>query len=46
MRQAQAEVNVLDGHHRDIPVDQLDLAATAKANREAGIDFRLHASAQ
>jgi hypothetical protein len=32
---------VLDEHHRDIPLDQLDLAATAKVNRDAGIDFHL-----
>ncbi|HEY1903158.1 MAG TPA: hypothetical protein VGG56_12030 [Terracidiphilus sp.] len=30
-----------DQRHREIPVDQLDLAATAKANREAGVDFHL-----
>jgi hypothetical protein len=34
-------LSVLDQHPRDIPVSQLDLAATEKANREAGIDFRL-----
>jgi hypothetical protein len=32
---------VLDEHHRDIPLDQLDLAATAKVNHDAGVDFRL-----
>jgi hypothetical protein len=32
---------VLDQRHRDIPLDQLDLLATAKANHDAGIDFRL-----
>ena len=32
---------VLDAHRRDIPLDELDLAATAKVNRDAGIDFRL-----
>jgi hypothetical protein len=32
---------VLDGVPRTIPVDQLDLAATAKANEELGSDFRL-----
>ena len=30
-----------DQHHRDIPIDQLDLAATAKVNHEAGVDFHL-----
>lgn len=43
---SRTTLSVLDGHHRDIPVDQLDLAATAKANREAGIDFQLPASAR
>jgi hypothetical protein len=32
---------VLDQRKRDIPVDQIDLAATAKVNRAAGIDFQL-----
>jgi hypothetical protein len=32
---------VLDQHHRDIPLDELDLAATAKVNHDAGIDFHL-----
>jgi hypothetical protein len=32
---------VLDARHRDIPLDQLDLVATKKANHEAGIDFSL-----
>jgi hypothetical protein len=32
---------VLDLHHQDIPVDQLDLAATEKVNRDAGVDFQL-----
>jgi hypothetical protein len=38
---SRTTLSVLDGHHRDIPVDQLDLAATEKANRDAGVDFRL-----
>jgi len=38
---SRSTLSVLDGHHRDIPVDQLDLAATQKANRDAGVDFRL-----
>ena len=32
-------LSVLDQRHRDIPVDQLDLTATARLNREAGIEF-------
>ena len=32
---------VMDDRRREIPVVELDLAATAKVNREAGIDFRL-----
>jgi hypothetical protein len=32
---------VQDQRHRDIPLSQLDLVATAKANHEAGVDFRL-----
>jgi hypothetical protein len=30
-----------DRHRPDIPVDQLDLAATIKVNRDAGVDFHL-----
>ena len=37
-------LSVLDQHRRDIPVDQLDLVATARVNREAGVDFSLPAS--
>ena len=43
---SRSTLSVLDGRHRDIPVDQLDLGATEKANREAGVDFRLPASLQ
>ncbi|MBB6144805.1 hypothetical protein HNQ77_002761 [Silvibacterium bohemicum] len=32
---------VLDEHRRDISVDELDLDATAKVNRDAGVDFQL-----
>jgi hypothetical protein len=32
---------VRDQHHRDIPLSQLDFAATQKANRDAGVDFQL-----
>ena len=35
-----------DGQHREIPTDQLDLGATAKANQNAGVDFRLPGAAQ
>lgn len=30
-----------DQHHQEIPVDELDLAATAKVNRDSGVDFHL-----
>ena len=33
-----------DGHHREIPTDELDLAATAELNQDAGVDFRLPAA--
>jgi hypothetical protein len=32
---------VRDQHHRDIPLDQLDLEATQKVNRDTGVDFQL-----
>jgi hypothetical protein len=32
---------VRDQHRRDIPLDQLDLAATQKSNHDAGVDFQL-----
>jgi len=35
---------VRDQHRRDIPVDQLDLAATQKANQANGIEFALPAA--
>jgi len=34
-------LSVLDQQRHEIPVDQIDLAATAKANRNAGIEFSL-----
>jgi hypothetical protein len=37
---------VSDGHRRDIPVDQLDLAATEKANHDAGVDFHIPGATQ
>ncbi len=33
-----------DQHRREIPIDQLDLAATTKVNRDAGVDFHLPTS--
>ncbi len=39
-------LSILDQHHRDIPIDQLDLAATARVNREAGVDFQLPGEAR
>ena len=32
---------VEDPRHREIPINELDLAATAKLNREAGVNFEL-----
>ena len=32
---------VRDQHHRDIPLDQLDLDATENVNHKAGVDFQL-----
>jgi hypothetical protein len=37
---------VIGSHHRDIPVADLDLAATEKANRQAGVAFELPGSPQ
>ena len=34
-------LSVLDPHHQDIPVDQIDLGATTALNRQAGVDFAL-----
>jgi hypothetical protein len=34
-------LTVLDQHRRDIPVDQIDLNATAKVNLQAGVEFSL-----
>jgi hypothetical protein len=34
-------LSILDQHYRAIPVDQIDLEATAKLNREAGVEFSL-----
>lgn len=37
-------LSVLDQRRRDIPVDQLDLVATARVNHEAGVDFSVPAA--
>jgi hypothetical protein len=34
-------ISVWDQHPREIPIDQIDLAATEQANREAGVNFHL-----
>ena len=39
-------VYVWDRHQRVIPIDQIDMVATAKANSEAGIDFELPETAK
>lgn len=36
-------LSVLDQHRQEIPVDQIDVAATARVNREAGVDFAVPA---
>lgn len=33
-------LTVLDGQYQQIPIDQIDMAATEQANRAAGISFR------
>lgn len=35
---------VLDQHRRDIPIGEIDLAATEKVNRDAGVNFQLPAT--
>lgn len=37
-------LTVLDQHDREIPLDQIDVAATQAANRATGVDFRVPAS--
>lgn len=39
-------IYIQDENRRAIPVDQLDLEATAQVNRQAGVDFRLPALSQ
>jgi hypothetical protein len=38
-------ISVWDEHPREIPISQLDLEATEKANRDAGVDFKLPGAA-
>lgn len=42
----QATLYIGEPHRRDIPIDQLDVVATVKANREAGVDFQLPGTSQ
>jgi hypothetical protein len=39
-------VYVWDRHQRVIPIDQLDMVATAKANQDSGVDFELPEAAK
>jgi hypothetical protein len=39
----RTDLFVLDQRHRDIPLDELDLAATAKVNHDAGVEFHIPA---
>jgi hypothetical protein len=43
---SRTTLSVLDEHYRVIPIDQVDLAATEKVNRAAGVDFHLPDSSQ
>lgn len=42
----QTNLYVMDQQRRDIPLDQIDLAATEKANRAAGNEFQVPQSVQ
>jgi hypothetical protein len=42
----QTDLYVTDAQRRDIPLDEIDVAATEKANRAAGIEFQVPESAQ
>lgn len=42
----QTNLYVMDQQRRDIPLDQIDVAATEKANRAAGIEFQVPQSVQ
>jgi hypothetical protein len=39
----QSTLYVGDGHREEIPLDDLDLTATERVNRDAGVDFRVPA---
>jgi hypothetical protein len=39
-------ISVLDQPYRQIPLDQIDIAATVEENREAGVDFRVPESSR
>jgi len=38
---SNTKISIWDQHPHDVAIDQLDLAATEKANRDAGVDFHL-----
>jgi len=42
----QTTLFVLDQQHRDIPLDQVDLAATEKTNRDVGVEFQVPQTVQ
>lgn len=42
----QTTLYVLDENHQDIPLDQLDLAATENVNRAAGVEFKVPQTVQ
>jgi hypothetical protein len=42
----QTNLYVMDQERRDIPLDQIDLAATEKANRAVGVEFQVPQTAQ
>jgi len=39
-------LTILDQPYRQIPLDQIDIAATVEKNREAGVDFRIPGSSR
>jgi hypothetical protein len=42
----QTNLYVMDQERRDIPLDQIDVAATEKANRAVGVEFQVPQTAQ
>jgi hypothetical protein len=42
----QTTLYVLDQSKRDIPLDQIDVAATEKVNRNMGIEFQVPVAAE